>query len=244
MLQKQVRWFFLWILMATTGGIAESHIWVVRQDFVKFGKKDAYEAQAKEYFDSFEKKVKRHSFPCYVMQVLDFPQYLYFMPIGSYRGLDRLEHEVQTYKNTYSSTEWDLRMLVHSGTINFFFKTLQKELPDASSIPEGKESLFALSYVCLYWVEIVPGREELFEQHFQAMAEQERAQEKPLCWRVWKQTVGAALPQYLIALFADTEKEAEDRAERLELVSSPMKQIIRKQTFAKAMMRSDLGLPN
>ncbi len=224
-------------------GDVESEMWLLRQDFVKFGKKEAYEAHKKEYFQAYAKFVKKSVvFPCYAMQVLDSPQYIYLTSVDSYSGVDRLVKQKGDFMESYSSQDWDARMLARASTINFFFKSLQKFLPQASCIPKGKESLLAYPNVHFYWIGITPGQEVPFEQHLQAMAARKLQDETPVCWRVWRETVGSALPRYMIAVFGMSEKEADDNAEDLEFVSGPIKQIVRKQNQAKAVLRFDLSL--
>lgn len=243
-------WFLCWVLC----GIAffcdlsakedgESGMWLLRQDFVKFGKKDAYESHKKEYFQAYSKFAKgKVVFPSYAMQVLDSPQYIYLTSVDSYGGMDRLVKQKRDFLSSYAAQDWDARMLARASTINFFFKSLQKFLPDASCIPKGKESLQAFPHVHFYWIGITPGQEVPFEQHLRAMAVRKLQDEAPVCWRVWRETVGSALPQYMIAVFGMTEKEADDNAEGLEFVTGPIKQIVRKQVQAKAVLRFDLSL--
>ncbi|MBS0653965.1 MAG: hypothetical protein JSR39_10635, partial [Verrucomicrobia bacterium] len=136
--------------------------------------------------------------------------------------------------------DWELKRLARASTINFYFRSLQKYLSQCSCVPAGKERMLALPYVHLYWIEIAPGQENAFEQHLQEMTGNQLKEETPACWRVWGAFAGGALPQYLIAVFAETEKEAEERSEKLEFVSGPYKQIVRKQKQSKGVLRTDL----
>lgn len=220
-----------------------SNIWIVQQDFVKFGKKEVYEITKKDYFQAFSQSIgKKEGFPSYGLQAFDSPQYVYLIPIGSYNGIDRLMEQKEKFMNAYPSQEWEAQRLAGASTINFLFKSLKKFLPSSSSIPKGQESLSSLPRAHLYWIQIAPGQEGAFENHLQQLVQKEMKRESPGCWRVWRGTFGDVLPQYFIAVFATTEKEAEEAANRIEFVSGPIKQIVRKLKQDRVLLRPDLSM--
>ncbi|MGE3535407.1 MAG: hypothetical protein AB7H48_11305 [Parachlamydiales bacterium] len=220
---------------------ASSDVWLVRRDFIKFGKKEAYEATKKEFLQGFSQFVKkRDAFTFYAIEVFDSPEYLFLTPLGTFGGIERLMKQKKSFQDTFSSQDWEIRRLARASTINFYFRSVQKFLPQCSCIPAGKERMLALPYVQLYWIEITPGQEYAFEQHLQSMADKQMKEESPVCWRVWGEFAGGALPQYLIAVFAESEKDAEAKSEKLEFVPGPYKQIVRKQKQSKGMLRTDL----
>lgn len=218
-------------------------LWLIRQDFVKFGKKEAYETALKSTFSDFSQFIKKRDvFAFYAIQVLDSSQYIYLTPLGSYSNFDKLIRQEQTFQETFSAQDWEARKLALASTYNFYFRSFEKFLPQCSSIPVGFEKLVSAPYVHLYWIGILPGQEKVFEQHLQEMAAAELMQEASACWRVFNETVGGAMPQYLIAVFGHSEKEAEEDAEKLDFISGSYKQIVRKQKRAKGLLRTDLSL--
>lgn len=218
-----------------------SEVWLLRRDFIKFGKKEAYETTKKEFLQGFSKFVKgQDAFAFYAIEVSDSPEYLFLTSLGSFGGIERLMQQQKSFEATFSSQDWENKRLARASTINFYFRSIQKFLPQCSCIPPGKEQMKELPYVQLYWIEITPGQENSFEHYLQVMAEKQLKEESPVCWRVWSEFAGGALPQYFLAVFAESEKDAEAQAEKLEFVSGPYKQIVRKQKQSKGMLRSDL----
>lgn len=218
-----------------------SDIWMVRQDFVKFGKKEVYEAAKKQYvqgLSQFERK--RALFSSYAIQAIDSPQYLYLTPVGSYGGLDRLLKQQESFKNSFKPLDWEAMMGAENSAMNFLFNNLQKFLPAASYVPKGKENFFSLPYVYVYWIQIAPGQSSAFEDHLERLVKQQEG--VPNCWRVWKGTFGHTLPQYFIVVFAATEKEAEERASQIDFIFGPVKQIVRKLREDRGVLRLDLSL--
>ncbi len=223
--------------------LAAPDIWVAQRDFIKFGKKDAYELTKKEFFQEFSQFVfvkKRDAFSSYAIEVFDSPEYLFLISIGSFGDLDRYVKQKKSFKDSFPSQNWELKRLARASTINFYFRSIQKFLAECSCIPDGKEKMLSLPYVHLYWIEVTPGQESSFEQHLQTMAAYQLKEESPTCWRVWGGFAGGALPQYLIVVFAESEKNADDRSERLDFVSGAYKQIVRKQKQSKGVFRADL----
>lgn len=216
-------------------------VWLVRRDFIKFGKKDAYEATKKELLQGFSQFAKkRDAFSFYAIEVFDSPEYLFLIPVGSFGDIERLMKQKKSFQDSFPFQDWEMKRLARATTINFYFRSIQRFLPECSCIPTGKEKMLSLPYVHLYWIEIVPGQESAFEQYLHTMVGKQLKEEAPICWRVWGEFAGGALPQYLIAVFAESEKDAEDRSEQLEFVAGPYKQIARNQKQSKGVLRADL----
>jgi hypothetical protein len=218
-----------------------SNTWLLRRDFVKFGKKEAYEEGQKWVAEQFFSIVKkRDAFPSYAIQILDSPEYLYLTSVGTIEEINPWMKQRKTLKS--SSPDWEIKKLERSSSINFFFRSIEQYLPQCSCIPPGAERFNALPFVYLYWIEVVPGQESIFEGHLSNLAGKNLKEKSSLCWRVWREFSGGALPQYLIILFAPTEKAIEDAVKKIEFIPGSYKQILRKQTEAKGIIRTDLDL--
>ena len=220
-----------------------SGTWLARRDLIKFGKKEAYEEGQKWVAEGFSKFVKkRDAFPSYAIQILDSPEYIYLTSVGSFEGLDSLMKQKKAFESSYSAQDWEIKRLERTSTINFFFRNIQQFLPQCSCISIGAERFNSFPHVYLYWIEVMPGQEKTFEEHLSQLAGKELKEKSSLCWRAWREFAGGALPQYLIVLFAPTEKGLEDAIKKVEFIPSTYKQILRKQTEAKGIIRADLSL--
>ncbi|MBI3236305.1 MAG: hypothetical protein HYZ48_01140 [Chlamydiales bacterium] len=219
-----------------------SEIWMMRQDFVKFGKKEVYETAQKRYFEDFTQMLKKkEGFPVYAFQVLDSPEYFYLSPIKTYSGIDRMLQQKRVLSDSYPEKQWNIKMAEMASTINFFFKSVMQQLPDACSFFKGKEEIASFTHWHLYWVEIDPGQEGIFESHLEALA-QEQKEAGAISWWVWRQTIGTALPKYCIGFCASSEDELEENIDQIRLIPAKYQQIVRKQTQVKALLRLDLSL--
>lgn len=228
----RVRWFLLVLsaLLASSLGFC-ADLWFVEQDFVKFGKKEAYEKYKKEM-------LSQHigSFSTFAVQAEDSLQYIYLIPVKDYCGLgDFLQKRADYEQSLHSESR-----VPYFSTLNFTIGSLQQYLPDCSYVPKGKEALTAYRNIYFYLFGIMPGNEEVFEARLQKIAE-EQEENSGVCFRSWKIVIGSNVPKYLVAVFASGEKQAQKRAEGLELIDLAMKNIILTQKQGSAILRKDLS---
>lgn len=250
MMLRAIKWlvsgvavFLLGLTQVEAAAADSSGTWLVRRDLVKFGKKEAYEEGQKWIAEEFSRFVKkREAFPSYAIQILDSPEYIYLTSVGSFEGLDALMKQKKAFESSYSAQDWEIKRLERTSTINFFFRNVQYFLPKCSCISTGAERFNAFPHVYLYWIEVMPGQEISFEEHLGQLAGKALKEKSSLCWRVWREFAGGALPQYLIILCAPTEKGLEDAVKKVEFIPGTYKQIVRKQTEAKGIIRADLSL--
>lgn len=225
-------WLVLcWISGSIFGFCENGDLWFIEQDFVKFGKKEAYEEYRKEML-----KKNLGSFSTFAAQGEDSLHYIYLVPVKDYHGLGNFLQSREDYEQSLSS---DIKV-PYLSTLNFTIGSLQRYLPDCSYVPTGKEALTAYRNIYFYLFGILPGNERVFEDQLQKIA-QEQAEGQEVCFRSWKIIIGSYTPKYLVVVFAANEKQAKKRAEGLEFITLPMKNILRSQKQGTAVFRKDLS---
>jgi hypothetical protein len=228
------RWVWL-VLCLLSGSIlgfcANGDLWFIEQDFVKFGKKEAYEEYKKETL-----KQDLGSFSTFAAQGEDSLHYIFLVPVKDYRGLGTFMQKREDYEQSLSP---DLK-IPYLSTLNFTIGSLQRYLPNCSYTPKGKEALTAYRNIYFYLFGILPGNEQIFEGQLQKIANAQ-AEGLEVCFRSWKMIMGSDVPKYLVAVFATSEKQAKKRAEGLEFITLPMKNILRSQKQGSAVLRKDLS---
>jgi hypothetical protein len=217
-------------------------VWMLQQDFVKFGKKEVYESLQKEHFQELLKYGQTKAlFPCYALQDLNSPEYFYLIPLKTYGGLELFFKQSQRVQNAFSKEEWDQKRLTKASTVNFKVVSLLKYLPTCSAISKAFESFLSLQRVN-YWVfGVDPGQEPVFEAHLEEIAKKQQTNPS-ISWRVWRITVGGDLPRYLIMVFGAEQKAVDEGAQSLNFISGPIRQLLRKEKNASAVLRPDLSL--
>lgn len=241
-----LRRFFIGLVLFCMGSAAcgycssdeDGGLWLIQQDFVKFGKMDAYEKYKREVLEGFRKVSKSGPLCSYAQSEVDSSQYIYLTPVKDYSGLK----DVMTNRNSYVSSLGANALLPFLSTLNFSIESLHRFLSDCSFLPKGKESIVAYGAVHYYLFGVMPPNERDFEEHLKKIAASQMGSDRPVCFRTWKMVIGADLPKYLVAVFASTEKEADKRAAELEFGSGPIKNILRSQKEGSCLLRSDLSL--
>ncbi len=137
--------FALWIGLSAYAG----ELWIIEQDFIKFGKKEAYERYKSDLLKEY---------PVYAWKDINDPEYLYLRPLKSLKALGAIETP-----EPYAST------------INFSIQSLHAFLPECSFVPTWKESLFAYPAVYYYLYSIVPGNTAIFEEQLKKVALDQKA---------------------------------------------------------------------
>ncbi len=240
---KGIFFGFLLVFMAATSGYCEeweeSDLWVIQQDFVKFGKGEAYEVHKKGFLKGFQKYLRQGPICTYAEKDIDSPQYIYLSPVRNYKGLGEWMKQREKY---LASLSRDV-LMPYLNTLNFTIESLHQYLPHCSFLPKGQESIFNYEAIqfCLYGV--MPPNEDEFETRLIQIASEQLVSEKPICFRAWKVVMGSDTPKYLIAVFAKTAKEAENDAEDLDFIGNGIKKIIRLQKSGTALLRKDFSAP-
>ena len=229
----RMKWFLLVlsVLASSLGLCAEDNLWFIEQDFVKFGKKDAYEKYKKEMLSN-----RIGTFSTFAVQADDSLQYIYLVPVKDYCGLGDFLQKRSDYEQSLHSES----KAPYFSTLNFTIGSLQRYLPDCSYVPKGKEALTAYRNIYFYLFSIAPGNEEVLEARLQKIAE-EQEQNSGVCFRSWKIVIGSNVPKYLVTVFATGEKQVQKRAEELEVIDLTMKNIVLTQKQGSAILRKDLS---
>ncbi len=127
------------------GSFAYADLWVIEQDFVKFGKKEAYERCKKGLLKG----------PVFGYKDINDPEYLFLSPLKAVKGVEMPEP--------------------YASTINFSIQTLHEYLPECAFVPRGKESLLSYPAVYYSIYSIVPGDAPLFEEQVKKIAADKKA---------------------------------------------------------------------
>jgi hypothetical protein len=218
-------------------GHCDEGIWLIEQDFVKFGKRDVYEAFKIEQKADFLKKV---GFSRFCIDDVDSSQYIYLIPVQDFNGLNALMKRRSSFHQTLTLEEKQ-NILPFLSTVNFFMESVHRQLPSCSFVPMGKESLLAYSAVSYYVYGINPGNGPSFEERLKNIAEAQNTSENPVCFRTWRVLFGADVPSYVIAVFGNSPKEAKNLASKLRIIDKEMKNILRQEKKGSGIMREDLS---
>jgi hypothetical protein len=210
----------LGVLMGSVSAFCDWQLWLIEQDFVKFGKKEVYEKYKKEMLGENA---------TFAMQDEDASQYIYLFPVGDYKDLS----------DSMQGCDGSDNRIAFLSTLNFTIQSLHRYLPRCSYIPKGKESLLAYPNIVYYLFGVVPGNDAVFEAQLLKIAG-DQAKNGGTCFRSWKILMGSDVPKYLVAVFASDEAQAEG----LEFVPTSLKGLLRSQKQGSAVLRRDLSINN
>lgn len=215
----------------------QGELWVIEQDFVKFGKGEAYEGYKKGLLEGFWSDAGKGPCCTFAQREVDSAQYIYLMPVGDYGVLETFMDK----KRDYFRSLGEDAVLPFLSTINFTIMTLHRFLPACSYIPKGKESILSYGAVQFFVFGVMPPNEGDFEGYIAKMASGLSAKKGSICLRTWKVILGADVPKYVVAVFADTEKNAKKMASQLDFTGGGMKNILRSQKQAGALLNRELS---
>jgi hypothetical protein len=222
-----------------TFGHCDDSLWLIEQDFVKFGKKEAYESFKKTQEANFVKKV---GYPRVCIENSDASEYLYLIPVGDFSGLNSLMRKRMDFHKMLTKDEAEKqKILPFLTTVNFFIESVHRYLPEASFIPVGKESILTYPAVHYSVYGIVSGNGPNFEDRLKQIAVSQRASTRPICFRSWRVIFGGDVPSYIVAVFGDSPKEARHLADSFKLTEGQTKNIIRQEKSGSGVIRQDLS---
>lgn len=225
---------FLWGSIA-----AQAELWLCEQEFVRFGKKDAYEELKKSWNSAFASHFQGKGVmsPVLAIQDLESTNYVYLTPMHDYSGLDARESQLEAFEATLKNS---LTASLAS-TMNFRIASLQTYLPECSHIPEGSNCSFSNNPFMHYQIfSLTPGSEALFEEHLKKLVFEEQMKKTELCWRVWKVNFGGDLPKYIVCRFEKTKDEL--NADKIKFIQQSLKEIVRSYREGKGVFRKDLSV--
>jgi hypothetical protein len=212
---------------------AEGGLWLLQEDFVKFGKKEVYEVAQKQLMRGLGSKPPYATFS---LQDANNSEYLYFTSVKTYGGVEayfKFLHKLQSASSDQT--------ILRESSLNFVLRTLYVDLPACSSLPKGKSETLFSGFATYFLFGITPGEEMVFEQHLMEMATAQKSLQTPALWKTWKVVIGGDQPRYMVVIFSSTQKAAEESGEALDFSPKSLKQIVRKEKMGSAVVRSDLS---
>jgi len=243
-----LRVFCVWMVMALASplmaqGGDDGEIWLVQQQFVKFGKKELYESTKKAYMQSFGSFLKKKSnLLTYAFEDLNSPQYIYLTPLKNYAGVDDYLAQKRAHFVALSVQDKEMMVDLLQSITNFEIFSIHQYKLQCSYVPKGDADLLSRSRVHYEIFALIPGTEEYFEGRLKQMSEQARQAKSQQCWRVWKAALGSDVPKYIVATFAKDEAAMKQMMENLEFIQPKDREILRKQSHSTAIARSDLSI--
>jgi uncharacterized protein YcgL (UPF0745 family) len=225
---------------------ADAGFLLVEQEFVKFGKKELYEQQKKEWFQAFTQfSAKKKASSICAIYDHDASQYLYLMPMKSYADIGNYFQLRQDFRNSFSKDAETDRSLLTDSTLNFRVLSFHQNLPRCSYAPEnGLQVFFDKPFLHYHIFGIAPGDEELLEKHLEEMAKAHKKNKSTATWRVWKVIFGSDVPKYVVCVFDKTQEGLEKQIKTLTFVDPRMREMLRRDRQGDVEVRRDLSLPS
>lgn len=228
----------------------ESAVWLIQEEFIKFGKKDAYESLQQSWLQGFQKSLSaggfwrtKNSFGfIYGLQALEEPQYIYLIPLKDTAALSDFLQKRSQYNESLSPDAQKQRQMLLSA-LNFSISSLHRYLSDCSRLISLDAASWEKNPYIHYWVYgITPGNEQNFEQYLQKLVVATGENQAGISWRTWRVMIGADTPKYVIVLSAPSEEVLEARLKQISFVDGSLKDILRSQREGEAVLKETLSL--
>lgn len=219
----------------------EKELWMMRQDFVKIGKKDVYEQLQKEWIQHFQSFSKEKSFlPIYMAQDSEEPEYITLVSFDSYNDIELYFDQLKNFYHSLPKEVGKRLYGVKESLLNFNIYTLQRALPQCSYMP-ASSSFTSLPSLRYFIYSIEPGSQKDFEGKLAEYARQLKLKEAHFGFRVWRVLFGADMPKYLLLFSAQTASLAKQAA-HLNDLNQTLKDIIRDIKQSHGTIRGDLSI--
>jgi hypothetical protein len=230
--------FFLLVPMGAIAATGEE-LWLVQQEFVRFGKKDLYEEWKMQWLNKW-RIYEGRKLPVLTIEDSEGSQFLYLVPVQNY---DELGRYFQRQKKFLDSMDVFLQKnyaALTSSTLNFRIFSLHHYLPDCSYIPKGTNcAIDKLPKIKYMMCSVTPGNEVAFESYLEKAVFSNQKRQSSVCWRSWKVIFGGDVPKYIIAFFAADE---DSLSKAPELLDSKIKDIVLRLKEGKGSFRKDLSI--
>lgn len=228
--------FLMCVLLCFLGGTGcfAEELWLIEQDFVKFGKGEAYERYKKALLEGFWKGAREDTC-AFAEQGVDAAQFFYLIPVKNWSGLGR---HIQRWED-YEESLGEKGVLPFLSTINFMVNGLYAFLPECSFVPQGKGSLLSTRVMRYMIFGVAPTGSRDVEKALCAIAQAQKG--STVCLRTWKVIIGGETSRYLTAVFAGSEREAQQLGEQLDLSRGPLRHVLRSQKGGTCILRSELS---
>ncbi len=214
----------LWCVGVTS---ADEGIWIIKEDFVRLGKKELYE----QYIG---KEGKDKKFPLYAYAMESAPDYVCLVPVSSFADIDTLEGDEQKLQKTAAQ--------ILSSALNFRMSSIHREI--TSAIPALNEQIpFSEKLTMVhYWTYgIAPAAAGPFEEHIAQKLSKQKEGRGKTCWRVWRALYGSDTPRYVIAVFCETKEESQKVVSSIDFITPISREIIRNTKEGDGVFRMDLS---
>lgn len=239
MLKRLICSFALCTTILSYGQSSEKELWMIEQDFVKFGKREAYETLKNEMIQGlYNYKDKGKPLGVLGVQDLENPEYFYLTPIGTFSSLERFSKMKSAYLKS-KGEEGVLKRKTFDSLINFQIFSLLEYYPQASSTKEALS--VSKPYIRYFIYGIEPGSEKFFENRLEKIASDPKDVSSLLQWRVWKVILGSDVPKYVIAVFAKNKEVMDENVKELIFIEPQYKEIIRKEKIGNAIYKAELS---
>jgi hypothetical protein len=238
------------ILIQSTIWAGEMQLWLIQEEFVKFGKKDVYEQQQETWLKGFQKSLSKKGFwksnsdfwPVYGLQASDEPQYIYLIPLKGSGAMGDYISKKNEYNDQLSQSLDQQRQILLS-CLNFSIVSLHEFIPDCSNVLSDDLSSWQKNPYVHYWVfGITPGNDRAFEDHVKTMASEHKSSKMDISWRTWKVLMGADIPKYVVVLCAETSELLIEKIKKVQFIDPSMKDIVRNQREGDATLKQNLSI--
>lgn len=212
-----MKWLWVFCLM---GNLWAESIWVIDEEFVKFGKKEVYEEQKKGM-------VRRWNLKGNVIAIedKDVPRFLYLCEMENYGEMDQWDKDWQTFWRGLNKEE----LVKFDSLINFKVKSAQVEVVNVGG------DFFTMPSIRYLVVGIVPGNDWTFVKHIKGMIG--KVETKGLGMKVWRIVMGGDMPKFVVCV----NGKSEDELEEIDVLEGLPKDAIRGVKSGKAVVRRDLS---
>ena len=233
-----------------TGDKQEPSLWLIQEEFIKFGAKDAYENLQKEWMQGFAKTLqaggmwrnKQNLWVIYGLQVQQEPQYMYMIPLHDSCSLTEFFEKKRQYNQAMPSEQKsDSEALL--SLLNFSVNSLHLYLKDCSYPQSIQDDVLEKRPFISYSVYgIKPGNETVFEDAIRELVAAASSSRSSACWRVWRVLVGSDSPKYVIMAYAAAIADVEIGKRALKPLEESMKDIIRNHKEGTGSFKPGISL--
>lgn len=210
-------------------GPEDREIWVIEQEFIKFGRKEAFETAKKKWIADFKKSNAGRTPDIIGLEDGSDNEYLFLMPFKNFAEIDSFRKQLRNYNGMVETQ-------VLKGLINFKVLTIHQYKASCSYTPSSV-SIMNSPQFSYEIVSLEPGSEEAFEQMLIQKASDAVKKKSKQSWRVWKTVAGAELPKYIVAWIKKSKEKA-----RESLIDPNMNEFIRRKQEGKAVVKPELCL--
>jgi hypothetical protein len=223
-------WLFGLLCLFSLGASEFDALYIIEENFIQLGKKDAYEKYAKELRKEF---VKQYGFSYHAYQEVDSEEYIYLTPLKGFSEAGTFLSQSEQFMRSLPPQTF----LPYASTLHFTIKTLHGYLETCSYVPAKKGKTTTYPYANFHFVNIEPAYANDLEAHLNALAQQQRNSQATFCFKTWKEILGTELPRYAIGVFGSSEKDID----QFSFMTSKFKEVITKHTMQKTKMQKNLS---